>query len=84
MRPVPVAEPRHRVLRWMGRVLPHVVRRDFVCWAVVALAALRLTHVAFGVIALGSVVTCAVLCLDHVRIRRQRRQVERAGQILVA
>jgi len=84
LRPVPPAQPRHVVLRWLGQVLPHVVRRDFVVIVVVALAALELTHVAFGAIAVGSVVTCAVLCLDHVRVRRQRREVARAGQILVA
>lgn len=84
MVPVPPVEPRHKVLRWMGRTLPHVLRRDFIVWAVVAMAALELTHVAFGAIAVGSVVTCLVLCLDHARIRRQRREVQRAGQILVA
>jgi phosphatidylglycerophosphate synthase len=84
MVPVPPTRPRHVVLRWLGTVLPHVVRRDFVCWAIVGLAALELTHVAFAAIVVGSVVTCMVLCLDHVRIRRQRREVERAGQLLVA
>ncbi len=86
LRPVREAPPRERhvVLRWIGRVMPNVIRRDFIVWGVVLLAALEMTHVAFAAIVLGSVVTCAVTCLDHLRIRRLRRDVQRSGQILVA
>lgn len=85
MRPVPPApvRQRHVILHWIGRIFPYVIRRDFLVWAIVLLAALELTHLAFGTIVLGSVITAFIVCLDHLRIRRQRRDLIRSGLTLV-
>ena len=82
------AQPSHAFrdacLSYMGvaAFLPNVVRRDFISWGAVVLAALALTQVSFALQAIGSVVTAIIVLFDHVRVRRQLRAISRAGQRL--
>jgi len=62
--------------------LPNIVRRDFISWAAMILAVLHWTHVAFGGLVLGGVVTVAIVAIDHVKLRALRRSVARDGLIL--
>jgi phosphatidylglycerophosphate synthase len=62
--------------------LPNMVRRDFISWAAVLLAALVFNHFAFGLQVVGAAVSGVVVALDHVRVRRQLRAIARAGQRL--
>jgi len=71
-----------RPVRWMATYLPYMVRRDFISWATLGLAALHLTQVAFVMLVAGGAVTSAVVSIDHVRLVRQRRAIARAGQVL--
>lgn len=69
-------------LRQLVAFLPNMVRRDFISWAAVLLAALSLNQVAFGLQVVGAVITAIVVTFDHVRVRRQLRAIARAGQRL--
>ena len=69
-------------LRWLATYAPYIVRRDFISWAAVVLAALRLTHVSFGLLVVGGVVTFAVVIVDHVKLRTLRRQITRKGLVI--
>jgi phosphatidylglycerophosphate synthase len=71
-------------LAFFATYVPYVIRRDFISWAALALAALHLTHVAFGVLVLGGVVTFVIVSIDHVRLRVLRRAIAREGKILDA
>jgi phosphatidylglycerophosphate synthase len=70
-------------IQWVATYLPHVIRRDFISWGTLVLAAFGLTHVVFGMLALGGLVTMAIVTVDHVRLIRQRRAIARKGQVLV-
>ena len=77
-----VAEPidtraMHPVLRVVATYAPYIVRRDFISLGTLVLALLHLTHVAFAILVLGGVVTAAIVTVDHVRLRRQRRSLRR-------
>jgi phosphatidylglycerophosphate synthase len=61
---------------------PYVVRRDFISWAAVVLAALHLTYISFAALVAGGVVTFVILTIDHVRLRSLRRSLERRGLVL--
>lgn len=63
---------------------PYVVRRDFICWLAVILAATRLTHVAFGLLVVGGVISFVILTIDHLKLRSLRRSIERRGMLLEA
>ncbi len=71
-------------LAWLATYAPYVVRRDFISWGALVLAALHLSQVAFAGFVLGIVVTCTIVSVDHIRLRRLRRSIVRAGQILEA
>ncbi|MGE3454957.1 MAG: CDP-alcohol phosphatidyltransferase family protein [Kofleriaceae bacterium] len=69
-------------VRWLATYLPYVVRRDFIAWGTVILAVLHLTHVSFALQALGGVVSAVIITTDHVRLRRLRASIVRAGHVL--
>ena len=60
----------------------YIPRRDFISWLAVLLAVLHLTHVMFGLLVLGGVITATVLLRDHLHLRRLRRSVVAAGKVL--
>ena len=71
-------------VQWLATYAPYVVRRDFIAWGTVVLAALHWTQVAFIGLALGGVVTAVIVTIDHVRLRSLRRSLARRGLILEA
>jgi hypothetical protein len=71
-------------LRWVGTYAPYIVRRDFISWMAVLLAAVRLTHVAFALLVTGGIVTFIIVSIDHLRLRALRREIARKGQVLEA
>ncbi|HEY5952347.1 MAG TPA: CDP-alcohol phosphatidyltransferase family protein, partial [Kofleriaceae bacterium] len=77
-------EPLPQPLDFIATYLPYVVRRDFISWATVGFAALRVTHVGFGVLVLGGLISFVILSIDHVKLRSLRRSIERRGMLLEA
>jgi phosphatidylglycerophosphate synthase len=77
-------EPLPLPLELLATYLPHIVRRDFISWAAVAFAALHATHVGFGALVLGGLISSVILTIDHVKLRSLRRQVSRQGLLLEA
>ena len=71
-------------LEFIATYLPYIVRRDFICWAAVAFAALHITHVGFGTLVLGGLITFVIVTIDHVKLRSLRRSVVRRGMLLEA
>ena len=71
------------VVRFIATYIPYMVRRDFIAWMSLALVALHLSHITFGFLVLGGVVTSTIVALDHLHLRRQRRQIARDRQVLV-
>jgi len=69
---------------WLATYLPYIVRRDFISWAAVALAALHWTHVAFAALVAGGVVTFVIVTIDHIKLRSLRRDIVRRGLVLEA
>ena len=63
---------------------PYVVRRDFIAWGAVVLAALHLTHIGFAAFAAGGFVTAVIVTVDHLKLRSLRRSIERRGQLIEA
>jgi hypothetical protein len=85
LRPAAVKEPTRQLPGWLQPIasfLPNVVRRDFIAWGSVVLAVLHLTQVAFITLVVGGVVSAVVIAIDHVRLRRLRASIVRAGHIL--
>ncbi len=70
------------VLAWLATYVPYIIRRDFLSWAMLGFAAVHVTHFAFAGLVAGGVVTAVIVTADHVRLLRQRRAIERAGQVL--
>ncbi|HTR49673.1 MAG TPA: CDP-alcohol phosphatidyltransferase family protein [Kofleriaceae bacterium] len=70
------------VLRWLATYAPYVVRRDFISWGAVVLAALHWTHVAFAMLVAGGLVTFVIVTIDHVRLRSLRRAIQRRGLVV--
>ncbi|MCB9560455.1 MAG: CDP-alcohol phosphatidyltransferase family protein [Kofleriaceae bacterium] len=58
---------------------PNIIRRDFISWAALVLVILHLTHVAFGTLVLGGLVTAPIVTVDHIRLLRLRRRAARAA-----
>jgi len=69
-------------LAFIATYMPYIVRRDFISWGATVLAALSLTQVSFAIQALGGVVTCVIVGIDHVKLRALRRSVVRGGHVL--
>jgi hypothetical protein len=84
----PAAEPiapRRELPGWLAAIAayaPYLIRRDFISWAAVGFALVHATHVMFAFFVLGGVVTLMIVAIDHVKLRRLRRSIVRAGQIL--
>ncbi|HET7502582.1 MAG TPA: CDP-alcohol phosphatidyltransferase family protein [Kofleriaceae bacterium] len=77
--------PRRDRPRWLAVIAtyaPYLIRRDFISWGALALAALHWTQVSFIGFLLGGVTTAAVVTRDHVKLRRLRRSIARRGQVL--
>jgi phosphatidylglycerophosphate synthase len=81
---LPAKEPRPAWLEFVATYAPYIVRRDFISWFSVLLAALHLTQVAFGMFFAGGVISFVVLTIDHVKLRSLRRSIERRGMLLEA
>ena len=77
-------QPLPQPLEFIVTYLPYIVRRDFICWASVAFAALHVTHIGFGTLVLGGLISFVILSIDHVKLRSLRRSIERRGQLLEA
>ncbi|HEX5061038.1 MAG TPA: CDP-alcohol phosphatidyltransferase family protein [Kofleriaceae bacterium] len=77
-------EPLPQPLELILTYLPYVVRRDFICWAAVAFAALHATHAGFGTLVLGGLISFVILSIDHMKLRSLRRSVMRRGLLLEA
>lgn len=73
---------RPRWVTWIATYAPYIVRRDFISWMSLVLAALHWTHLSFAGFALGGAVTVVTVAIDHVKLRRLRRAIRRNGQIL--
>src|SRR6185503_15942510 len=67
---------------WLATYLPYLVRRDFISWAAVALAALHWTHISFAALAAGGIVTFVIVSIDHIKLRTLRRDIVRRGLVL--
>ena len=70
------------VLKFIATYLPYVVRRDFIAWGTLVLAILHLTHVSFAIQVGGGTLTAVIVSIDHLRLRKQRRAIARAGQVI--
>jgi phosphatidylglycerophosphate synthase len=81
---IPTSTDQPRWLIWLGTYAPYIVRRDFISWGAVVLAIVRWTHVAFGLLVAGGVVTFVIVTVDHLKLRSLRRAIVRKGQILDA
>jgi hypothetical protein len=81
---IPVQRELPAPLRWLAAYAPYIVRRDFISWGAVVLAALRWTHLAFGLFALGGLVTFVIVSIDHLKLRSLRRAIVRKGLVLEA
>jgi hypothetical protein len=75
-------KPLPKPIAWLATYAPYIVRRDFIAWLAVLLAVLHLTHIAFGMFAIGGVISFVILTLDHVALRRLRRSVVRSGHVI--
>jgi hypothetical protein len=80
----PIA-PRRELPRWLAAIAtyaPYVVRRDFISWAALGFVVLHGAAVLFAGLTLGGIVTFVIVAIDHIQLRRLRRSIVRAGQIL--
>jgi len=85
LRPAAPAPSTDRGPRWwvaIATYAPYAVRRDFISWAALAIAALHASHILFIGFAIGGLVTAAIVTIDHVKLRRLRGSIVRGGQIL--
>jgi phosphatidylglycerophosphate synthase len=58
-------------------VAPHFLRRDFVNWGALAFAALHLTQWSYGIMLVGGTGGVLKTMVDHVKLRRQIREIGR-------
>lgn len=72
------------VVQWLATYAPYIVRRDFISWGALVLAALCWTHVAFALLVAGGAVTFVIVMIDHVRLRSLRRSIVRRGLVVEA
>ena len=77
-------EPLPQPLEFLATYMPYIVRRDFISWASVGFAALHVTHVGFGTLVLGGVISFVILTIDHIKLRSLRKSIERRGMLLEA
>jgi phosphatidylglycerophosphate synthase len=69
-------------VKWLATYAPYVVRRDFISWVAVGLAALHWTQISFGALVAGGLVTFVIVTIDHIKLRSLRRDVVRRGLVL--
>src|SRR5262249_42691675 len=69
-------------VKWLATYAPYVVRRDFISWVAVGLAALHWTQSSFGALVAGGLVTFVIVTIDHIKLRSLRRDVVRRGLVL--
>jgi hypothetical protein len=81
---IPLARQLPQPLRWIATYAPYIVRRDFIAWATVGMAAAGIPQVIFACLLLGGTVTAAIVAIDHVKLRSLRRSIERRGLVLEA
>lgn len=77
--------PARDLPRWLTPIvafLPNLVRRDFIVWIAAAYAVLDVPHVSFATHIAGGVVSSVVVAIDHVMLRRARRDATRDGKRL--
>jgi phosphatidylglycerophosphate synthase len=79
---IPTTKEMTPALRFLATYAPYIVRRDFISWMAVLLAALRLTDVSFALLVAGGLVTFVIVSIDHLRLRSLRRSIERKGLVL--
>jgi len=75
-------KPPSNAPRWVrkaGELLMLVVRRDFVNVASFAIACFNGYAIIYGTMWIGAVITCAVVAGEHVKLRRQLRELARRG-----
>ncbi len=66
-------------VQWLATYAPYAVRRDFISWGALVLAALHWTHGAFITLVLGAIATGAIVLVDHVKLRALRRSIAGRG-----
>ena len=71
-------------LQWLATYAPYAVRRDFISWGTVVLAALQWGRFTFIGLAVGGIVTAVIVTIDHVKLRTLRRDIARRGLVLEA
>ena len=45
---------------------------------------MHVTHVGFGTLVLGGVISFVILTIDHIKLRSLRKSIERRGMLLEA
>jgi hypothetical protein len=83
-RAIPIKRELPGWVKWLATYAPYIIRRDFIAWGTVVLAALHWTQVAFIGLAIGGVGTAVIVTIDHLRLRSLRRSLVRRGLILEA
>ena len=81
---IPIKRELPRWLDLLATYAPYIVRRDFISWGAVVLAALHWTPFAFVGLVIGGIGTFAIVTIDHVKLRSLRRSLERKGLVLEA
>ena len=79
---IPTPKELPPAIRFLATYAPYIVRRDFISWMAVLLAALHWTHVSFALLATGGLVTFIIVSIDHLKLRSLRRSIERKGLVL--
>jgi phosphatidylglycerophosphate synthase len=71
-------------LQWLATYAPYAIRRDFISWGTVVLAALHMGRFTFIGLAAGGCVTGVIVTIDHVKLRSLRRSIVRRGLVVEA
>jgi membrane protein implicated in regulation of membrane protease activity len=85
LRPAAASPTGRDLPRWLstlGTYATYLVRRDFISWFALLMAAVHQTHILFAGFTAGGIVTALIVTVDHVKLRRVRRSILRRGQIL--
>lgn len=83
--PAPVIATTSSLPPWVATVgvwISYIPRRDFLTWLTLVMAIAHQTHVMFGLLVLGGLITFIVLVRDHAHLRGLRRTARAAGQTL--
>jgi phosphatidylglycerophosphate synthase len=77
-------QPLPQPFEFLATYMPYIVRRDFISWATVGFAAFHVTHIGFGILVLGGLISFVILTIDHFKLRSLRRSVVRRGMLIEA